>query len=68
MKNNELPPLTEEEKEKIRAKKREYNNSYYRKHKKEIAEKRKEWREQNPDKVKEINERHWRKKAGLKVQ
>ena len=67
-KKNELQPLTEEELQMIREKKREYNRKYYRKNKKEINAHQRQWRKENPERVKEINERHWRKKAGLKVE
>lgn len=42
---------------------KEYQRRYVLKHKKEIYERQKEWRRNNPDKVKKYNLTYWEKKA-----
>lgn len=58
--------ITEAELELIREEKRQYAQKYYQKNKKALAEKQKEWRRNNPDKVKAANQRHWLKKVQKK--
>ena len=41
----------------------EYQKKYNEKHKKQILEKQKEWRRNNPEKVKAYNQKYWEKKA-----
>ena len=65
---DELQPLSKQEEEKVLAEKKAYHRKYYQKNKKRLNEKQRQWRKENPDKVKLANERHWRKKAGLKVE
>lgn len=43
--------------------KREYHRNYYRKNKKKLNAKAKQWREENPEKAAESNRRYWMKKA-----
>lgn len=57
--------MTPEEKVILEAK-REYHRDYYRRNRKERLAKHKEWRENNPDKVKAANERYWLKRSALK--
>lgn len=55
--------LTPAEEEKFREAQRLYNKQYYEKNRKTILARKKKWRKENPEKVKESIQKHWLRKA-----